>query len=68
VDVALRHLGSSVELTVSDNGKGIGAEQASDARSLGIVGMRERARSLDGTLDVVGVAGRGTTVHVSIPL
>jgi len=68
VDVALRHLGSSVELTVSDNGRGIDAEQASDARSLGIVGMRERARALGGTLDVDGAAGRGTIVRVSIPL
>jgi len=39
-----------------------------DTDSLGIVGMRERAVALDGTLTLRSPRGRGTTVTVRIPL
>jgi signal transduction histidine kinase len=68
VDVLLRQDPGEVELTVTDDGKGITTEQASDARSLGIVGMRERVHALGGTLQITGQPGRGTTVRVTIPV
>ncbi len=67
VDVALRRGDGEVEMTVTDDGKGITGEQASNAGSLGIVGMRERAYALGGSLQVSGGAGGGTTVRVRIP-
>jgi signal transduction histidine kinase len=67
VDVVLRNFAGTVEMTVSDDGKGIGPEQVSDGRSLGIVGMRERVRPLGGELEITGRPGRGTTVRVAIP-
>lgn len=67
VHVLLRQGPNRVEMTVTDDGSGITAEQASDAQSLGIVGMRERAYALGGTLDVRGESGRGTTVRVTLP-
>jgi signal transduction histidine kinase len=67
VDVVLTNFGGTVEMTVADVGEGIAPSQVSDGRSLGIVGMRERVRSLGGRLDIVGNPGRGTTVRVSIP-
>jgi len=67
VDVVLTNFGGTVEMTVADDGEGIAPSQVSDGRSLGIVGMRERVRSLGGRLDIVGNPGRGTTVRVSIP-
>lgn len=67
VDVVLRNFAGTVEMTVSDNGRGIGLAQASDGGSLGIVGMRERVRSFGGQFDIDGREGRGTTVRVSIP-
>ncbi len=68
VDVVLRRVGGVVEMTVSDDGKGITPEQASDAGSFGIVGMRERVRSLGGAIEVAGRPGRGTIVRVRIPV
>jgi signal transduction histidine kinase len=59
-------------LTVRDNGKGVTPEMLAQARSLGILGMRERARQFNGTVRVgpvdEGVAETGTEVSVVIPL
>lgn len=67
VEVVVTHFAGAVEMTVSDDGEGIRPEQVSDGRSLGIVGMRERVRSLGGRLEITGREGRGTSVRVSIP-
>ena len=55
-------------LEVHDNGRGIGAEQLSGGRSLGILGMRERAALLGGELGIIGAPEKGTTVKVRIPV
>jgi PAS domain S-box-containing protein len=68
VDVLLKMDPGKVAMTVIDDGMGITSEQASDARSLGIVGMRERMYSLGGTFEISGRAGLGTTVHVTVPV
>ena len=53
---------------VRDNGKGFDSKQANIRKSLGVVGMQERALVLDGELDINGVPGSGTTVTLRIPL
>jgi signal transduction histidine kinase len=55
-------------LTVSDNGKGITKKLVHNLNSLGIIGMRERALALDGTLTIQGSKDKGTTLTVRIPL
>ncbi len=67
VDVVLRECEGDLEMRIADDGKGIDPEQVSDGRSLGIVGMRERVRSLGGRLEISGDPGRGTVVHVTLP-
>jgi len=37
-------------------------------RSLGLIGMRERATMLDGEVNIIGRQGKGTTVGVRIPI
>ncbi len=39
-----------------------------DPRSLGILGMRERAGMVGGTVDITGADGGGTRVTVRVPL
>ena len=56
-----------VMLTVTDNGRGIPDDKAADAGSMGLLGMRERARSLGGDLGVRRNPGGGTTVEVTLP-
>ena len=53
---------------VSDNGRGFDPEEAKAGKSLGLVGMQERALLLNGELKIAGVPGAGTTMTLTIPL
>ncbi len=68
VEVSFRQKGSKLEMKVADNGRGIPEEQISASKSFGIMGMRERVRSLGGEFKVKGVKNKGTTVRVVIPI
>ncbi len=68
VDVAVRRAGGSIILAVADNGIGFAPDSLSGLRSLGLVGMRERALACGGTLMIQGKAGQGTAITVTIPV
>jgi len=53
-------------LTVIDDGRGIKRSEAESPSSLGLIGMRERLRPLEGTLELVGHRGKGTTAQVMV--
>ncbi len=55
-------------LDVEDNGVGIRRDQSSDARSLGILGMRERALEWGGQVEIDGSRAQGTRVTLRMPL
>jgi len=55
-------------LSIIDDGSGIDEAELSSPNSLGLIGMRERARTFGGELAVLGVPGSGTTVAISIPI
>ena len=67
VSVVLQRSADLVSVVVEDDGKGFDAEAVSDQR-LGILGMRERAVLVGGTLVVESGAGRGATIITRIPL
>jgi len=54
-------------LTVEDNGKGITEREVYDSKSLGLLGIRERALILGGEVQICGGKRRGTRVKVKIP-
>jgi signal transduction histidine kinase len=55
-------------LEVEDNGVGISPTQLAERRSLGLLGMRERAGAFGGAVEIIGSHGHGTTVLVQMPL
>jgi len=57
-----------VLLQLEDNGKGIGVEAISDPRSLGLLGMTERAAALGGHVAVAPVIPHGTRITLQLPL
>lgn len=65
VDVVLRYREAAVELLVSDDG--CGAEAAADGQGHGLVGMRERVASQDGSLAAGPHGGGGFAVQAVIP-
>jgi signal transduction histidine kinase len=67
VEIRIEEQPNWLMLQVRDNGRGITEGEIADARSLGLSGMRERARNLNGEFEVAGTAGEGTTVTVRVP-
>ena len=68
VTVRLREIGGHLEVLVADDGIGVSDAQVADARSFGLLGMRERAHALGGQVTVRGDPGKGTSVLLTIDL
>jgi PAS domain S-box-containing protein len=56
-----------LSLIVTDSGIGFDWQDAMNGRGLGLVGMRERLRLVNGELSIRSKPGRGTTVLARVP-
>ena len=68
VTISLKKKKGIFTMEISDNGKGITKKELVDPRSIGLTGMHERAHAMGGTLTIMGVRGKGTTVTLTVPL
>jgi len=68
VEARLERKADQLIFQVRDNGRGFDPAEAKARKSLGLVGMQERALMLNGELQVEGVPGAGTTMILRIPL
>ncbi|MFZ6744316.1 MASE3 domain-containing protein [Undibacterium sp. JH2W] len=59
---------SRLSFSISDNGKGIEADDMRKSRSFGLVGMRERVKAMQGEFLVDSHPGEGTRINVNLPL
>lgn len=59
---------TTLQMVVRDNGKGIAPERLLMSRSLGMVGMRERAAELGGTVTIANGEEGGTLLTLLLPL
>lgn len=66
--VTLHTQNGRIAVAIRDNGAGIKATNDGTSENFGLVGMRERARLLGGTLRIESQPARGTTIRASIPL
>jgi signal transduction histidine kinase len=66
VRVRLRKSDSTIKLKVTDNGVGISQHQINDAKSIGLTGMRERVRPLNGSVTITSIPGKKTEILASI--
>lgn len=60
--------GDFLMLKVHDNGKGVTENQLRHSRSLGVLGMRERAQIFGGEITIKGIPDEGTTLVLRMPL
>ncbi len=67
-EVVLQKHGDRLVLLIRDNGQGFDQTAPSLSKSLGLLGMRERAAILGGAVNISSVPGKGTTVTAWIPL
>jgi two-component system, NarL family, sensor histidine kinase DegS len=70
VQVALRKAAHGIVLTVADDGRSFREEEQASAsrKRLGLVGMRERVRLVNGEFTIRPRPGKGTTVRVVVGL
>jgi signal transduction histidine kinase len=67
--VELKEAAGNITLEVKDNGRGIERTEIFNNRSMGLLGMRERAALLGGIFKIGSIPrGKGTRVRVSIPV
>jgi PAS domain S-box-containing protein len=67
ISLAVAKNGEAYLLEISDNGSGFDPEQVRKPKSLGLIGMQERAVMLGGTLTISSTE-QGTTLQVYIPI
>jgi len=65
VRVRLCYAGTTVRLTVTDDGKGF--DPGGTNGGYGLTGMRDRVSQVGGTVEVASVPGRGTEVSAEVP-
>ena len=68
VTIRLTQTSDLLVLEVTDNGVGAPKQPPEGTKSLGIIGMRERALACGGEFTISGHPDRGTTVTLRIPL
>ena len=65
VQVSVRGEDGQILLNVKDDGSGFDPQRV---RGLGLLGMEERVRHLGGTFEIDSQPGRGTLLHIALPL
>jgi signal transduction histidine kinase len=68
VTVAIEGDKDGILLSVTDNGTGFDPVLMADQSGLGIVGIRERVRLVDGVVSIDSQPGRGTQIDVRVPM
>jgi signal transduction histidine kinase len=67
VNITLHRVGEDLQLVLEDNGRGLPSDPAARRASVGLVGMRARARECGGRLLLEPVTPTGLRVAVTVP-
>ena len=68
VEVSVEETAEALIVHISDNGRGITPDEHDNPKSIGLLGMRERAWQRGGEVRIQGTAGKGTAVTIWLPL
>lgn len=68
-EIVLETQDGDVVLIIEDNGRGFMPEEKANpaVRELGLAGIRERAKLMNGAIEIESAAGKGTTLFARIP-
>lgn len=67
VGILLERGGGKVKVFIEDDGVGLQQERLALLDRMGLVGMRERAEMLGGSLSIESATGEGTSIIVEVP-
>jgi len=68
VKVNVSHEDRSLVISIIDDGIGMNVSALNDRSSLGLLGMSERANTVGGTFQINSEIGKGTEIHVRLPV
>ena len=68
VMVGLDRMNGLITLLIEDDGVGFDQSGVAARKTLGLLGMRERAAAIGGVYAITGKPGKGTTIELSIPV
>ena len=68
IDIDLRYQDQMVKIEIEDHGQGFDLDKVDYTAHMGLSSMRERAYAVGGLLEIHTAPGRGTHIHVIIPL
>lgn len=68
VEIFLGYEEDQIVLRIKDDGRGLPQPKESTRKTLGVLGMKERALMMGGRLEVSSEAGKGVTLIVSVPM
>lgn len=68
VKVSLSHVHNAIQLIVKDDGVGFDPAEINDGLGMGLMSMRERAESVNGTLQVNAGVNQGVGISVYFPV
>ena len=67
-EIEIRRDGGMIELSVTDDGKGLAEAGESETARFGLMGLRERVQALDGEFRLESRSGEGLRVIATIPV
>ena len=68
VNIKLCQIDDSVILEITDDGVGIKQEKINSRVSLGLIGISERVKQFNGSLDITSAKNKGTKLSIIIPI
>ncbi len=68
VDIRLSKTSDEIHFSITDNGVGITEKEINSKQSFGLIGMKERAASLGGTLEISNLEENGTEIRMVFPI
>ncbi|OGT12815.1 MAG: hypothetical protein A2342_01930 [Gallionellales bacterium RIFOXYB12_FULL_54_9] len=67
VEITLSQVADGLTVTVQDDGRGFDPDTPSRKKSFGLLGMKERALAINGSVHVASSPSQGTMITASIP-
>jgi signal transduction histidine kinase len=68
VHASFEYRDGAIQLIVRDNGVGIDLEEVKNKNSLGLIGMKERARLLGGDVTISNLLPHGAMMTMEVPV